>query len=164
MPVIFEVTSGLPCACSSGKAYAVCCEPYLLRQAEPPTAEALMRSRYTAYCRGKIDYLVATRHPRQRRFDDRLTLSQSIKNTTWLGLTILETCQGQPAADLDYVEFVAIYKGDEVGQLHEKSKFVKHQGRWFYWAGKLLPPLAPKRNEPCWCGSGKKFKQCHGKG
>ncbi|MBE7383011.1 MAG: YchJ family protein [Leptolyngbya sp. SIO1E4] len=150
------------CPCGSQRAFSACCEPYLLGQAIAPTAEALMRSRYTAYCQGNVDYLVATHHPSKRTFSDRITLSKSVKNTTWLGLTIVSTARGQPQDETGMVEFVAIYRTGNVGQLHERSRFQKQKGRWFYLEGEHLPPVAPKRNEPCWCGSGKKFKQCHG--
>jgi SEC-C motif-containing protein len=123
-----------------------------------------MRSRYTAFCRGNVDYLIATHHPTQRTPDERLSLSQTVQTTTWLGLTVLQTEQGQAGDDTGTVEFVAIYRSGSVGQLHERSRFRKQKGRWFYVDGDSLPPLTPKRHEPCWCGSGKKFKQCHGKG
>ena len=151
------------CPCGSQSAFANCCEPYLLGTAIAPTAEALMRSRYTAYCRGQVDYLIATHHPSMRRPSDRANLSKSMQNTTWLGLTVLNTERGQPEDDTGIVEFVALYRTGEVGQLHERSRFQKQKGRWFYVDGDHLPPLEPKRNAPCWCGSGKKFKQCHGK-
>ena len=152
------------CSCGSQRAFAECCEPYLSGNAIAPTAEALMRSRYTAYCKGNVDYLIATHHPSKRSLSDRVNLSKSIQNTTWLGLTVVKTEQGQPQDDTGIVEFVAIYRTGNVGQLHERSRFKKQKGRWFYVEGDHLPPLEPKRNAPCWCGSGKKFKQCHGKG
>ena len=151
------------CPCGSQSAFANCCEPYLLGTAIAPTAEALMRSRYTAYCRGQVDYLIATHHPSKRRPSDRANLSKSMQNTTWLGLTVLNTERGQPEDDTGIVEFVALYRTGEVGQLHERSRFQKQKGRWFYVDGDHLSPLEPKRNAPCWCGSGKKFKLCHGK-
>lgn len=124
-----------------------------------------MRSRYTAYCQGDIDYLVATHHPLKRGVRDRATLSKSVKNTTWLGLTILHTALGTANDSEGVVEFVALYReGSVAKQLHERSRFKQHRGRWFYLDGDHLPPLHPKRSDPCWCGSGKKFKQCHGKG
>lgn len=122
-----------------------------------------MRSRYTAFTQGNIDYLIATHHPSKRTMSDRQTLQQSIQNTAWLGLTVLATEQGQPEDDTGIVEFVARYQSGAMGQMHERSRFKKQKGRWFYLDGDLLPPVAPKRNDPCWCGSGKKFKQCHGK-
>ncbi|MEM9004915.1 MAG: YchJ family protein [Cyanobacteria bacterium P01_F01_bin.86] len=152
------------CPCNSQRGLAECCEPYLLGKAIAPTAEALMRSRYTAYCQGNIDYLITTHHPAKRSLSERTHLSKSVQNTTWLGLTVVKTEQGQSQDETGIVEFVAIYRTGNVGQLHERSRFKKQKGRWFYVDGDQLPPLEPKRNEPCWCGSGKKFKQCHGKG
>ncbi|MGF1521118.1 MAG: YchJ family protein [Leptolyngbyaceae cyanobacterium] len=151
------------CPCGSQRAFVDCCEPYLRGSTIAPTAEALMRSRYTAYCEGNVDYLIATHHPSKRGLGDRASLSQSIQSTAWLGLTVISTEQGQPEDKTGVVEFVAIYRTGVVGQLHERSRFKKQKGRWFYLEGNQLPPLEPKRNEPCWCGSGKKFKQCHGK-
>ncbi|MBD2259405.1 YchJ family protein [Pseudanabaena sp. FACHB-2040] len=153
-----------PCPCGSLKSYAACCEPYLQGTAQPPTAEALMRSRYTAYVNSNADYLLATHHPSKRRLGDLDKLRQNCQNTTWRGLSILEANAGQPSDETGTVEFVALYGTTTVAQLHEKSRFVKHKGRWLYLEGDLLPPLAPQRSAPCWCGSGKKFKLCHGRG
>lgn len=123
-----------------------------------------MRSRYSAYCTGNIDYLIATHHPSRRSADMRRCLNQTINQVTWLGLNVVATHKGQPADQTGMVEFVAVYQqGASLAQLHERSQFLRQQGRWFYLEGDMLPPLQPKRNQPCWCGSGKKFKQCHGK-
>ncbi len=121
-----------------------------------------MRSRYVAYCEGNVDYLVATRHPSTRRFDDRINLVKSVKTTVWEALTVLGTRQGRQHDTTGYVEFMAAHSQPEWGQLHERSRFVRENGRWFYVDGDMLPPIVPKRNQPCWCGSGKKFKHCHG--
>ena len=150
------------CPCDRQQPYDICCGPYLRGEAQAPTAVALMRSRYTAYCKGDIDYLVATQHPTQRRPGDRTSLNRSVQTTTWLGLTILATSQGQSMDQAGTVEFVAVYQTDQVEQIHEKSRFVQQKGRWFYLDGDHLPPWHPPRQAPCWCGSGKKFKQCHG--
>lgn len=123
-----------------------------------------MRSRYTAYCLGDIDYLIATHHPAQRSPSERTALNQTIARTTWLGLSILSTDQGQPEDAVGIVEFVVTYRAGDVGQRRERSRFKQQKGRWLYVDGEHLPPLLPKRNEPCWCGSGKRFKQCHGRG
>jgi SEC-C motif-containing protein len=122
-----------------------------------------MRSRYTAFCLGNIDYLIVTHHPTHRSPDSRRTLTATIQRVTWKGLTILHSEAGQPADKTGLVEFVAIYQEDgRTAQLHERSRFRQQRGRWLYLEGDTLPPLKPKRSEPCWCGSGKKFKQCHG--
>lgn len=122
-----------------------------------------MRSRYSAFCTGNIGYLVATHHPTRRTADQRLQLAQTVKTTEWLGLLVLNTQAGQPSDSAGTVEFIAVYQTGSVGQIHEKSRFTRHRGNWMYLDGDQLPPLWPKRNEPCWCGSGKKYKQCHGK-
>lgn len=149
------------CPCGSQTPYAQCCGPYHTGKAVAPTAEALMRSRYSAYAKGNLDYLLDTLHPSQRKRGDRLSLSQSLNNTRWISLQILETQQGRPEDSQGMVEFVAVYDRPELGQMHERSRFVQEQGRWFYLDGDLLPPHRPRRNEPCWCQSGKPFKQCH---
>ncbi|MDV3353389.1 YchJ family protein [Leptolyngbyaceae cyanobacterium CCMR0082] len=151
------------CPCGSGSAYARCCEPYLIGGDVAPTAEALMRSRYTAYCEGNVDYLLATHHPTKRTFDDRINLLKSIKTTVWQSLTVVSTRKGRANDTVGQVEFMAVHSQPEWGQLHERSRFTKEKGRWFYLDGEMLPPILPKRNQPCWCGSGKKFKHCHGK-
>ena len=157
------MTAFTQCPCGSQQPFLSCCEPYLSGQKPAPTAEALMRSRYTAYVRQNIDYLMATHHPTQRRLSDRTTLRKSMQSTTWLGLTILAAQQGQATDETGVVEFVARFQAEQPGQIHERSRFQKQKGVWFYLDGEHLPPVEPKRNEPCWCGSGKKYKQCHGK-
>ncbi|MEM9769301.1 MAG: YchJ family protein [Cyanobacteria bacterium P01_D01_bin.71] len=156
------MTAFSACPCGSQRPFGGCCEPYLSGRQLAPTAEALMRSRYAAFCVQNIDYLLATHHPTKRTLGDRASLAKSMKNTTWLGLTILATQQGHPDDQLGMVEFVAHFQADKPGQIHERSRFQKQKGRWFYVDGELLPPVEPRRNDPCWCGSGKKFKQCHG--
>ena len=78
------------CPCGSKKAEQYCCGVYLAGKKQPETAEKLMRSRYTAFCRGDVDYLIATRHP-DREQSDRTELIKSVENTQWLGLTIIDT-------------------------------------------------------------------------
>ncbi len=121
-----------------------------------------MRSRYTAFTQGNIDYLIATHHPTRRTADQRRRLIQSMADTTWLGLRVLSTERGKEDDREGLVEFIAYYRDSVLGQIHERSSFVKQKGRWFYVDGDLLSPVFPKRNEPCWCGSGKKYKACHG--
>ena len=150
------------CYCGSKKKYQYCCGKYILGKANPTTAEQLMKSRYTAFCEGKIDYLIATLHPDKRQESDREELARTIKNTTWLGLTIVETSQGKKNDKLGYVEFVAAFQITKPQQLHERSRFIKTDGKWFYVDGDILPDFVPKSNDNCWCGSGKKYKKCHG--
>lgn len=123
-----------------------------------------MRSRYSAYCLKNIDYLLNTEHPSRRQPNSRQLIAATANNVTWLGLTVLATEAGQPEDATGVVEFVAVYEeGKSAAQLHERSRFIKEEGKWFYTDGDMLPPFQPKKNEPCWCKSGKKFKQCHRK-
>lgn len=130
-----------------------------------------MRSRYSAFHQGNIDYLIATHRPIHRRPDSRTALIKSVKNTHWVNLLIVSTQKGQAKDKTGTVEFVAAYRPalwlagaaslENLSQLHERSQFVQTDRQWFYVGGDILMPYQPKRGEPCWCGSGKKFKQCH---
>jgi SEC-C motif domain protein len=126
------------CPCGSAAPYTNCCEPYVTGKALAPTAEALMRSRYTAYSKGNVDYLIATLHPKSRQKDDRPTLLQSVQTMRWVGLTVLKTQKGQPQDKRGVVEFIAQYQPIQnlltgaANQLHERSRFVKENGQWFY--------------------------------
>ncbi len=146
------------CPCDSGLDYAACCDGFHRGVELPATAEKLMRSRYSAYVLKHSSYLHDTWHLSTRP----AALDISTDETLWLGLTILGCEQGGEHDSEGRVEFVAHYRG---GQLHEKSRFIREGGRWFYLDGAILPPVAvtkPGRNEPCPCGSGKKYKKCCG--
>jgi SEC-C motif domain protein len=110
-----------------------------------------MRSRYTAFTQGNIDYLIATLHPQSRRPDDKRRHRQTVSQTQWLGLTVLKTQKGQPQDKTGSVEFVAEYRDTQAGgfaaaevkQLHERSRFLQVDGQWFYVDGDVLPPVPP---------------------
>ncbi len=150
------------CPCRSNKKYQYCCGMYLSGNKKPETAEKLMRSRYTAFTKGNIDYLIATLDPEKRREQESQELTKSVNNTQWLGLTIINTQRGRKNDTTGIVEFEAIYKVVEPGQLHERSRFRKLEGKWFYIDGDILPGTVPKNKDLCWCNSGKKYGQCHG--
>lgn len=150
------------CPCGSKKVDKYCCAMYISGTKKPETAEKLMRSRYTAFYQGNVDYLVATLHPEKRTSQDKEELTKSINHTKWLSLTIISTQKGSKRDTTGIVEFEAIYQLDEPGQLHERSRFVKSNGQWFYVDGDILPGTIPKPKDPCWCGSNKKYRQCHG--
>ncbi len=116
-----------------------------------------MRSRFYAFLTGNIHYLIATLHPSQRKENDEEVLRSTIESTQWMGLKILKTDDRQHT-----VEYVAFYSASPVGQLHEQSKFIKENDRWYYLNGTILPPIRIGRNDPCICNSGKKYKRCHG--
>ena len=118
------------CPCESGSSYAACCGPVLAGQVAE-TAEALMRSRYTAYAVGDLDHVFRTWHPRTRP-----THLTTDPGTTWLGLRVLATSGGGPGDDTGTVEFRATFRttGDR-RVLHESSRFQRRRGRWVYVDG-----------------------------
>jgi SEC-C motif-containing protein len=148
-----------PCPCGSGSALATCCGIYL-NGAAAPTPEALMRSRYTAYALRNGDYVSATWHPSSRP----ARLDLKTEATRWLGLTLVEAPPPNPDGTGE-VEFSADFIADGCRQtLHETSRFLREDGRWYYLDGEARweRRKPPGRNDPCWCGSGKKFKKCCG--
>lgn len=116
---------GLPCRLSA------CCGPYHAGQAAPD-AESLMRSRYSAFVLSDVPYLLATWHSSQRPAE--LALEAGAK---WLGLEIKQhRSTGEHTAE---VEFVARFRvGGKAVRQHERSRFVREEGRWFYVEGDVF--------------------------
>ena len=151
------------CPCNPEKEFEQCCGPYLAGDKDVPTAEALMRSRYSAYTKEDYDYVVSTCHsssrPEREEFND-------MAGVDWAGLEVLRTEAGGVDDDKGVVEFVACYNSaGATYNHHEISNFVKEDGKWYYVDGDLIGPqqarsLKVGRNEPCPCGSGKKYKKC----
>lgn len=124
--------SQLKCYCGSLKEFSHCCEVYIKGLNKAPTAEALMRSRYSAFATQKADYLVATTHfstRNQHKKEDILEWSQSNK---WIKLMVLE-------ATAFTVTFKAFYLDSELqAQIHqEHSTFKLENGNWFYVDGQF---------------------------
>lgn len=163
--------SEMQCPCGSGKQLAQCCGPYIEGTENAPTAEALMRSRYTAYVINKTDYIGATLTAERQEDHDDEAVRNWAGSANWLGLEILDTELGREKDDEGMVAFECRYEMDgETHEHRERSYFRKEDGKWFYVTGDMIPPATfrretPKvgRNEPCPCGSGKKFKKCCGK-
>jgi SEC-C motif domain protein len=125
---VTKTTSVVACPCG-GAEYQQCCGRFH-RGALPETAEQLMRSRYSAYALGQMDYVHQSWHARTRPALAELTHDAATK---WLGLDIK---RHQPEGDAATVEFVARHKtGGRAQRLHEVSRFVREDGRWFYVDG-----------------------------
>ncbi len=159
------------CHCNSGQDFDNCCGPVLSGEKLADTAEALMRSRYCAFVCDEIDYLTESLHPKHREDHDVAATRRWAKEADWLGLEIRSTEDGGVDDDEGLVEFVASYReGGVVRNHHELSRFKKESGRWYYVDGDT-PKVEtyvkdhPKvgRNDPCPCGSGKKYKKCCGR-
>ncbi|SUC01262.1 preprotein translocase subunit SecA [Proteus vulgaris] len=147
------------CPCNSQLFYSDCCEPYHLEQKNAPTAEALMRSRYSAFVKHNANYLIKTWHPSCRVASLHDELTSGFPNTQWLGLNIISSQAGTNKNEA-YVEFSACFierNADDKQYLHERSRFLKIDDCWFYIDG-VKPKVG--RNDPCPCGSGRKYKKC----
>lgn len=119
------------CYCNSGKPFSGCCEPYILGKEKAPTAEALMRSRYSAYCVQNADYLLATTHLSTRKYHNRKDILAFAAENHWIKLEIVNAVESS-------VEFKAYYLDSSLQPHthHEKSTFKKEREQWYYVDGK----------------------------
>jgi SEC-C motif-containing protein len=158
------------CPCGSDQTLDECCDPLIKGEREAKTAVALMRARYSAYATDRTTFIVETHDPETRdELDEKATRRWAAGNT-WMGLEILDTKEGGKKDETGIVEFVAQYSDerDRTQTHHERSEFVRRDGTWFFHDGEVIvqqPAESTKvgRNEPCPCGSGKKYKKCHGR-
>jgi SEC-C motif-containing protein len=156
------------CACGSGRELKDCCEP-LLNGGDAQTAEALMRARYTAHVLGKLDYVEQTCGPEAKAGFNRQDTARSLKDIVWQGLEISRTEKGGKDDDTGVVDFAFRYRfqGQDCVQ-REIASFERVDGKWTYMDSQIDPKGDPVRvehvgrNEPCPCGSGKKYKKCCG--
>ncbi len=154
------------CPCGSGKNYDDCCKPVICGERKAATPEELMRARYSAYVKTEVDFIVNSTHPEKRPENDRKEIENWSKSAGWMGLQILKTQNEAPQ-----VEFIATYADHGVKlEHHELAEFRKENDEWFFYDGVLAAQhpfvrVDPKigRNDPCPCGSGKKYKKCCGK-
>jgi SEC-C motif-containing protein len=172
------------CACGSQLSFEKCCEPFITGKTQPETAEALMRSRYTAYTLGKVEYIQKTLASESQSSFDLDGARQWAASAEWLSLKILSVKKGLATDSKGTVEFTATFKEDgKTLEHHEVSEFRKNkQGNWVFVDGDAhtheeghshhdhhsaqTPVIrdTPKvgRNDPCPCGSEKKYKKCCG--
>jgi SEC-C motif-containing protein len=157
------------CPCGSEKEFSKCCEPYINGKKSAPTAESLMRARYSAFATGAVEYIFKTHHESTKGTLDQDGIKSWALESTWLGLSIVETKEGGEKDSTGEVEFRCQFNyGGKDQYHHELSSFKKENGEWFFVDGKLIDGTVkrtePKigRNDPCSCGSGKKFKKCCG--
>jgi len=162
-----EITANL-CRCGSDKITKNCCALLISGEKQASSAEQLMRSRFVAYATGNLHYVQATWHSSTRPAD-----VANVESMQWLRLEIISTSETDEESGQAYVEFKATYKDSGMqeslyGILHERSRFIVEDGCWRYVDGEQFDTDAsktikkPGRNEPCFCGSGKKYKKCCG--
>ncbi|MBT3358739.1 MAG: hypothetical protein HN403_03815 [Rhodospirillales bacterium] len=156
------------CPCGSGRIFDDCCAPFL-SGLPAPTAEAQMRARFTAYTQGSVDYLGKTLDAAGRAEYDPEETARDAAAADWQRLEIRATEGGGEGDDTGSVEFVAHFKLEGQARIHhERAMFVREDGQWKCADGQVDPKEPPRtaakvgRNEPCPCGSGKKYKKCCG--
>ena len=157
------------CPCSSGKIFSECCSPVIEGEIFAASPEALMRARYTAHALGKTKFLYQSLHPSIREeVGEEKELETVRSNISWDGLEIIETKVNGNEGEVD---FIANYSIQGIAQKHrELAKFGKEpDNNWYYLDGEVEGHVTFKRenpkvgrNDPCPCGSGKKFKKCCG--
>lgn len=156
------------CPCGSGKSLDACCGPY--HAGTPvPTALALMRSRYAAFTLGNGEYVRDTLSEDQKADFDLDDFNASKGQTKWMGLEIRKTEAGGEKDENGTVEFVARYRTPDGPVVHhERAMFSREDGKWVFSDCVMNPKEAQRRvekvgrNDPCPCGSGKKYKKCCG--
>jgi SEC-C motif domain protein len=155
------------CYCGKSTEFEKCCEPFLKGLMNPSTAEDLMRARYSAYVTGDIDFIQSTHNP---EYIDGMDLEETrrwSRDSEWLGLEILGTTKGSSNDNEGSVEFRASYSLNGLSNVHhENSTFIEVEGKWYFDEGNVIPATVVRegakvgRNDPCPCGSGKKYKKC----
>jgi len=157
------------CPCGSDQEYSTCCEPIIIGTKPAETAEQLMRARYSAHVTVEVDFIYASTHPDCREGYDHKGTKTWAENSEWFGLEIINTTAGNIDDDTGEVEFIANFR-DKDGKRshHELGQFVREDGKWLFTNGDMVkskPIQVTKigRNDPCSCGSGKKYKKCCGK-
>ncbi|MDV6166876.1 YchJ family metal-binding protein [Flavobacterium sp. DG1-102-2] len=120
----------IACYCGSGKSFSNCCHPYISGSQKVPTAEALMRSRYSAYAIHNADYLYETTAPKERRRHSKAAILDWAESNQWLKLEVLNAAENT-------VEFKAYYLDEKLTARvhHEKSTFKKEEEKWYYVDG-----------------------------
>jgi SEC-C motif-containing protein len=133
-----------PCPCGSGAAYDACCGRF--HRGEPaPTAEALMRSRFSAFALRNAPYLVRTSHPLLRAKLDHRQFRSSFA-LAWVSLEIVARDAGGPDDREGMVHFRAHYRSPSgTGMLEERSRFVRIHGEWVYESGSAAAGPSDRR-------------------
>ncbi|MFN8578696.1 MAG: YchJ family protein [Candidatus Sericytochromatia bacterium] len=155
------------CPCKSSKKFKDCCHKIITGEIKAETAEELMRSRYTAYSIKDFVYILKSTHISQKSFYSIDSIKNWAENLIWINLEIISTQKGTKIDLIGEVEFKVSYLENNQEKLHhELSFFKKEEGIWYFVSGQEPrknqenTSIKIGRNEPCTCGSGKKYKKC----
>ncbi|HPX61176.1 MAG TPA: YchJ family protein [Deltaproteobacteria bacterium] len=157
------------CYCGSDKTFPYCCKPIITGKKPAPTAEKLIRARYSAYVTADMAFILNTTHPDHRDDFDEAGSREWAESSQWEGLEIVATKQGGENDTTGQVEFIARFsQNGKQYEHHELSTFDKVDGVWYFTDGQHITPQPITvqkigRNAPCPCGSGLKYKKCCGK-
>ncbi|MFA5265641.1 MAG: YchJ family metal-binding protein [Opitutaceae bacterium] len=152
------------CPCGSGKTFGECCAPVLAGKRPAPSAEYMMRARFTAHVVGDQAFL----HSSYLETSKKPFIDQPEAHPTKWTRLVIHSEEPSKLPNMAYVDFTAFYEESDTEFAHdEKAEFVKIGEDWIYTRAVRLGPAPfkspqPKvgRNDPCPCGSGKKYKQC----
>jgi SEC-C motif-containing protein len=164
------------CPCGSGEEPGTCCSPIIVGEKKAETPEQLMRARYSAFVFGDVDFVVGSNHSETRDEVDIDEVARWSADSEWLGLKIMDSSDVSPEDSEGTVTFRARYQTHgHLTDHRERSLFKREGGEWKFHSVLTLDPDAPElvpvqsaaesvgRNDPCPCGSGLKYKKCHGK-
>lgn len=153
------------CPCGSKKTLAECCAPIIAGR-PALTAEALMRSRYTAFVTQQLDHVERTHAPEVKDDFNRAEAENLAESCEWRSLEIRKATEDGDSA---LVEFAIRFRREQKDMIQaELASFRRENGEWLYVSGDLNPHIPQRhvskvgRNDPCWCGSGQKAKKCCG--
>ena len=159
----------MSCPCGLGESLETCCLPIIKGETKAKTAALLMRARYSSYTTGDIDFIVDSTHPDHREDMDVNEIKAWSSKSEWKALEMVDTGEGRGRDEWGMVEFKAHFALGGQDHVHyERSEFVKIDGDWFFVDGEPIVAQVQRtgakvgRNDPCPCGSGKKFKKCCG--
>jgi len=159
------------CPCGSKILAKDCCLPVIRGKKSAERAQDLLRARYSAFALNEIDFILSSHHPKTAKEVKRAEVEEWAKSSDWESLEIVQTEAGEKSDAQGLVTFCAKYRphkeGAETEEHWEQALFEKEGGEWKFLDARGVHhgPIVrtePKigRNDPCPCGSGKKYKKC----
>lgn len=154
------------CPCDPQSSFEQCCGPFITDGLSAPTPEALVRSRYSAFAMRTLDYIERTHAPEVRDDFNRAEAERIAKDLDWQGLDIVSTTSQVDGVDVEYV--IRIRQSNRIVSKSSISRFRQEDGEWLLVSSRSGQKVADQRlvkvgrNDPCTCGSGKKYKKCCG--